>query len=143
MIRPTSIAERRKETQLMQRRHFIAGCSAALAAAAIEPPLWAAASSGASHGISRARFTALVGSECRLYANNRFVGCVRLEAVDDGPQASGLDQFTLRWQGEDSDRLAEGIYTVKPAGGPAMDLALEPTRSTGRPYYRSTFNLLV
>ena len=127
----------------MQRRHFIAGCSAVLAAAAIEPPqVWASGDSNAGHGISRARFEALVGSECRLYANTRLVGRVRLEAIDDGPQAAGLEQFTLRWQGEKSDRLAQGIYTVKPAGAPALDLALEPTRSTGRPEYRSTFNLL-
>ena len=126
----------------MQRRHFIAGCSAVLAAAAIEPPQLWAANSGASQGISRARFESLIGAECRLYANHRFVGRVRLEAIDDGPQAAGLEQFTLRWQGEDRDRLAEGIYTVKPAGAPALDLALEPTRSTGQPQYRSTFNLL-
>ena len=127
----------------MQRRHFIAGCSAALAAAAIEPPqLWTAASPVAGQGISRVRFEGLVGSEFRLYADHRFVGKVQLEAVVDGPQAPGLEQFTVRWKGSDSERLPEGIYTLTTPDAPSLELALEPSLSNERPQYRSTFSLL-
>lgn len=127
----------------MQRRQFIAGCSAALAAASIAPPqLWIAGSSDAIQGMTRARFERLVGSEFRLYADLRFVGRVRLEAIDDGPRAAGLEQFTLRWTGNHSERLPEGIYTLTTSGAPSLELALEPTHSTERPRYRSTFNLL-
>ena len=126
----------------MQRRQFIAGCSAALAAAAMEPPqFWNAASADAHHGITRARFEPLIGSEFRIYADSRFAGRVRLEAIDDGPRAAGLEQFTLRWQGNNSERLPEGIYTLKTSGARSLELALEPTHSTERPRYRSTFNL--
>ena len=124
----------------MQRRQFIAGCSAALAAASIEPPqLWTAASPDAWHSLTRAGFERLIGSEFRLYADLRFVGRVRLEAIDDGPRAAGLEQFTLRWTGNDSERLPEGIYTLTTSGAPSLELALEPTHSTE---YRSTFSLL-
>ena len=127
----------------MQRRQFIAGCSAALAAASIEPPrLWTAASPDAWQGLTRAGFERLIGSEFRLYADLRFAGRVRLEAIDDGPRAAGLEQFTLRWKGHDSERLPEGIYTLETSDAPSLELALEPEHATGRPRYRSTFNLL-
>lgn len=127
----------------MQRRHFIAGCSAALAAAAIEPPqLWTLAGPDAGHSITRAGFARLIGSEFRLYDDRRFVGRVRLDAIDDGPGAAGLEQFTLRWAGNGGERLPEGIYTLKTSDAPSMQLALEPTHSTERSLYRSTFSLL-
>jgi uncharacterized protein DUF6916 len=127
----------------MQRRQFIAGCSAALAAAAIEPPqLWTAASANAGAAINRARFEPLVGSEFRLYNDRKFVGLVHLEAIVDGPRAAGLEQFTLRWKGTDAERLPEGIYTLTTAGAASMDLALEPAHSADQSAYRSTFNLL-
>ena len=127
----------------MQRRQFIAGCSAALAVAAIEPPqLWTTASSKAGPAISRARFEALIGSEFRLYTEGRFAGRVHLEAIVDGPHTAGLEQFTLRWKGADTDRLPEGIYTLTTPGAASMDLALEPAHSADQVWYRSTFNLL-
>jgi len=89
--------------------------------------------------MTRARFDGLIGSDFRLYADSRFVGRVRLEAIDDGPRAAGLEQFTLRWRGNNSERLPEGIYTLKTSEAPSLELALEPTHSTE---YRSTFNLL-
>ena len=126
----------------MQRRHFIAGCSAALAAAAVETPqLWTSEGSDAAPRINRARFEQLIGSDVRLYAGTRFVGRVRLTGIDDGPRAAGLEQFTLRWTGHDRERLPEGIYTVQPSGAPSLQVAMEPAHSTGRPQYRSTFNL--
>jgi hypothetical protein len=127
----------------MQRRQFIAGCSAALAAAAIEPPqLWTIASSEAGHSITRAGFERLIGSEFWLYTDRQLVGRVRLDAIDDGPRAAGLEQFTLRWTGNDNERLPEGIYTLKGSDAPSLELALEPTHSAERALYRSTFNLL-
>lgn len=127
----------------MQRRQFIAGCSAALVAATIEPPpLWTTAGPDARQSITRARFERLIGSEFRLYDDRRFVGRARLDAIDNGPQAAGLEQFTLRWTGHNSERLPEGIYTLKTSDAPSLELALEPTHPTGQPQYRSTFNLL-
>jgi hypothetical protein len=127
----------------MQRRQFIAGCSAALAAAAMEPPqLWSIAGSEAGPRITRGGFEPLIGSEFRLYDDRRFLGRVRLEAIDDGPRAAGLEQFTLRWTGTDSERLPEGIYTLKTPDARSLELALEPTHSSERALYRSTFNLL-
>jgi hypothetical protein len=124
----------------MQRRQFIAGCSAALVAASIEAPqLWTTGSPDTLQSMTRARFDGLIGSDFRLYADSRFVGRVRLEAIDDGPRAAGLEQFTLRWQGNNIERLPEGIYTLKTSDAPSLELALEPTHSTE---YRSTFNLL-
>jgi hypothetical protein len=127
----------------MQRRHFIAGCSAALAAASIQPPqLWTTASRDAWQSLTRAGFERLIGSEFRLYADLRFVGRVRLNAIVDGPRAAGLEQFVLRWTGHDSERLPEGIYTLETPDAPSLELALEPEHATGQPRYRSTFNLL-
>jgi hypothetical protein len=127
----------------MERRQFIAGCSAALIAAGMEPPqLWTTASPAARQSMTRAQFETLIGSEFRLYADRRFVDRVRLEAIDDGPQAAGLEQFTLRWKGYYSERLPEGIYTLETSDAPSLELALEPEHSTGTPGYRSTFNLL-
>lgn len=127
----------------MQRRQFIAGCSAALVAASVEPPqLLTTASPAAWQGMTRAAFEKFIGSDFRLYHDLRFVGRVRLEAIDDGPQVAGLEQFTLRWTGNDSDRLPEGIYTLTTSDAPSLELALEPTHSTERPGYRSTFSLL-
>ncbi len=127
----------------MQRRQFIAGCSAALVAAGIDPPqLWTTPGADARHSMSRAGFEPFVGSEFRLYADNRFVDRVRLEAIDDGPHAAGLEQFTLRWKGNCGECLPEGIYTLETSGAPSLELALEPTHSTEGPRYRSTFNLL-
>ena len=127
----------------MQRRQFIAGCSAALAVAAIQPPqLWTTAGSNLGAAINRARFEPLIGSEFRLYSAGRFAGRVHLDAIVDGPRAAGLEQFTLRWKGTDAEHLAEGIYTLTTPGTSSMDLALEPTHSTDRSWFRSTFNLL-
>jgi hypothetical protein len=127
----------------MQRRQFIAGCSAALAVAAIEPPqLWTTAGANLGAAINRARFEPLIGSQFRLYSEGRFVGRVHLEAIVDGPRAAGLEQFTLRWKGTDTERVAEGIYTLTTPGTSSLELALEPTHSTDRSWYRSTFNLL-
>lgn len=127
----------------MQRRHFIAGCSAALVATGTEPlQRWTIAGPDAGKSMTRARFETLIGAEFRLYTNHRFVDRVRLEAIDDGPQAAGLQQFTLRWQGYYRDRLPEGIYTLETPNAPPLELALEPENSAGQPRYRSTFNLL-
>jgi hypothetical protein len=127
----------------MQRRQFIAGCSAALVAAGMEPPqLWTTAGPAARQSMTRAQFETLIGSEFRLYNDRRFVDRVRLEAIDDGPQAAGLEQFTLRWRGHYSERLPEGIYTLERPDAPSLELALEPAHSSERPQYRSTFNLL-
>ena len=67
---------------------------------------------------------------------------MRLEAIDDGPRAAGFEHFTLRWQGNNSERLPEGIYALKASDAPSLEVALEPSHSTERPRYRSTFNLL-
>jgi hypothetical protein len=127
----------------MQRRHFIAGCSAALVAAGTEP-LQRLTTPGpdARQTMTRKRFETLIGSEFRLYADRRFVDRIRLESIDDGPSAAGLEQFTLRWKGYFSERLPEGIYTLEQPDAPPLELAIEPDHSPGHPRYRSTFNLL-
>lgn len=127
----------------MQRRQFIAGCSAALVAAGIEPSqLWTTAGPEPRQCVTREQFARRIGSEFRLYADRRFVDRVRLEAIDDGPQAAGLEQFTLRWTGRYGERLPEGIYVLEMSDAPSFEVALEPQHSTGQPRYRSTFNLL-
>lgn len=127
----------------MQRRQFIAGCSAALVAAGVKPSqLWTTPSPDASQRMTRVRFETLIGSEFRLYADGRFVDRIRLEAIDDGPQAAGLEQFTLRWTGHYRERLPEGIYTLETSDSPSLELALEPDHSSRQPRYRSTFSLL-
>lgn len=127
----------------MERRQFIAGCSAALVAAGMEPPrLWTTAGPAARQSMTRAQFETLIGSEFRLYSDHRFVDRIRLEAIADGPHATGLEQFTLRWKGHYRERLPEGIYTLETSDAPSLELALEPEHTTGQPRYRSTFNLL-
>lgn len=66
---------------------------------------------------------------------------MQLESIDDGPSAAGWEQFTLQWKGNDTERLPEGIDTLKPSDAPSLDLALEQVHSTD-PRYRSTFNLI-
>jgi hypothetical protein len=124
----------------MQRRHFITGCSAALVATSMAPPqLW---TGNAVETMRRAGFAKLLGSEFRLFSGLRSVGHVRLEAIDDGPDVAGLEQFTLLWKGDCAECLPEGIYTLETAGAPRLELALEPMDVPQGSRYRSTFSLL-
>jgi len=121
----------------MKRREFIVGvCGAAVAVGS------GAASGGSSALSSREHFRDLVKRSFRVYdEGSRFLDELQLVAIEDGPGATGLDQFDLVFEGVFGDDLTEGTYVLQETRSRrsyAMHLQdREKTRS-----YRATFSLL-
>ena len=65
-----------------------------------------------------------------------------LKSYDEGSDAR-LEQFSLVWETEGSDRLAAGMYVIDDFATSPMKIYLEPSqgRVQGK-YYRAAFSLL-
>ena len=131
----------------MERREFIAGCSALVAAGAassqVLPSLMGAAAPSAL-ALDRAFFERRIGSQFRAYGSDgRFLEKLRLLAVQDGPSAAGLEQFTVVWEARYAEVMPPGIYRMTNGSDATLDLALDSAAGAGRrPRYRATFSLL-
>jgi hypothetical protein len=130
----------------MERREFIAGCSATLMVAGVNPSQLLASARGSQISatpVPRARFDALMGTEFRVYREDgRFLDKVRLAAIEDGPCCPGLEQFSVLWEGAYADVLPEGVYTLTAPQEPGLSLAMTPISEGRHPRYRAVFNLL-
>lgn len=119
----------------MRRRQFITRCSAACAAiGAVEIPGFAAGLPASWPG--REALAADVGRGFRVYSGARFADTVTLSRVAAGPEAPGLEQFTLVFHGTYSPHLEAATYTLVGPDGAARDTFLE---TIGERTYRATF----
>lgn len=129
----------------MDRRHFLAGCSAACAAVgAAEIPSFvsggAVAHAAALPTTFRDGFAQQVGGTFRVYRGARYADKVTLARVADGPAKDArLEQFTLHLDGTYSPDLEPGTYTLVGPDGASREVHLE---SADARQYRATFCLL-
>lgn len=129
----------------MDRRHFLAGCSAACAAVgAAEIPSFVSgggiAQAAARPSTFRDTFARQVGGTFRVYRGARYADKVTLSTVVDSPSRDArLEQFTLYFDGTYSPDLTPGTYTLVGPDGTSRELHLE---SRDVRHYRATFCLL-
>lgn len=129
----------------MDRRHFLAGCSAACAAVgAAELPSFV---SGASVAHAAALQTTMhdgfaqqVGATFRVYRGARYADALTLARVADAPTKDArLEQFTLHLDGKYSPDLEPGTYTLVGPDGASREVHLESGEARR---YHATFCLL-
>jgi hypothetical protein len=131
----------------MKRREFLISCAASCAAAGIVPITAHATApdkcfSGAPR-LTKDRFLHLVNSQFKVYKKDWQSVPVKLTAVQEGPAAAGLDQFSLVFQGPRTASLQAGSYLVSHRKDGDFLLYLEPAGSQqGSSTFVAQFSLL-
>lgn len=107
------------------RRTFLKGSAAALATASAGPMLlFARPAASRDDGMGRARFEALLG---HWFYVDDLHPTLQLARIDDGPVASGTEQFTLIFRGPADHSLPESTYALTPEGQTTFEIHLAPT----------------
>jgi hypothetical protein len=132
----------------MKRREFLVSCAAGCVAAGIVPVTAHATApdkyfSGAPR-LSKQRFQELVNSQFRVYSNGWNSVPIKLTAVHDGPEAPGLDQFSILFHGPKNASIQAGSYLVNHHKDGDFLLYLEPAGSQANTSttFVATFSLL-
>ena len=125
---------------MLDRRCFLTNCTAA--AASVLVPAWVLASDDYIRRPSRQLFTPLIGQSFRgVDEDNVSLNFILLE-IEQGPRASGLEQFTLAFKETyriTRDRFG-GLFRVSHPETGDMLMRLEPS-ARGPRIYTSDFSL--
>ena len=114
---------------MLERRKFLTALSATMLTAAIPSGTLAATLTQTGQCCPlRKQFAQLVDSDFRLVNSAGVTQIARLVAVDDGPDCSGLEQFSIVFESGD---LTEGLYKAYHPGIGTLRIGLLPTGETG------------
>ena len=108
---------------MLQRRAVLAGLSGAMAATLV--PFSAHAGPKLT---TCQRYAELLGTRFRFTDDDGNRCSARLVAVDSGPNHSGLEQFSMVFEGDD---LADGLYELRGPEAGRVLVALMPSDTAG------------
>jgi len=129
----------------MKRRQVLFGASALGVIVGAAPRILWAGELGSERRprISRERFEQLVNARFELLdSRDRCVETLVLDAVEDGPDCPGTDQFGLVFRGEGKGQGQPATHILEHAEEGRFALYLEPSASGKTAGYRASFSLL-
>jgi hypothetical protein len=120
----------------MNRRDFVAGCSAIGASMGLGSVVNLLAGQPQGdleklRGLGRERFRSLLNESLRVYDRFWNQHEVVLKSVKDGPEDPRLDQFVLEFRKESAAPLREGVYVFHHAAVGEFPLFVSPADETG------------
>ena len=130
---------------MLERREFLVGCAAALLSVGAAPCGQSGEPGAESDGpldIGKEGFLRLRNESFRILDGSERVVYADLAAVEDGPVAPGLEQFSLRFQGDYSDWLEPGLYELYHTRMGGFHAYLDSQAEAAGPVYTSVFALL-
>ena len=108
---------------MLQRRAVLAALGGAIAATIV--PFKSHAGTNLS---ARQRYAELLGARFRFTDGHGNRCSARLVAVDSGPNHSGLEQFSMVFEGDD---LTDGLYELRRPEAGRVLVALMPSGTAG------------
>lgn len=108
---------------MVDRRRFVTTAAAALVASgipALSPP---EASAGRNRRLRASWWRDRLGASAELQGDHWHL--MQIASVEESDAAPELEQFTVLFQGDVGDAVAEGIYRVK-VGGARVKLFVQP-----------------
>jgi hypothetical protein len=122
------------ENHMLGRRKFLGTLTAGMAASMVP----AGALTAAGLATLREQFAAQVHQDFALTDAAGVTVSARLVKLDDGPEHSGIDQFSIVFEGHE---LTEGVYQVHHATIGKVEVGLIDSHGAGRQRaYFSTFS---